>query len=59
LGSFVIMSDSPQKISRQELYEKIRAIPTAKMDKELGYFYLEMVQLGEKLNIPRPAVIGI
>jgi hypothetical protein len=48
------MSDSPQKISRQELYEKIWATPIVKLGKELGYSYLEMVQLCEKLNIPRP-----
>lgn len=54
LGSFVAMSDSPQKISRQELYEKIWATPIVKLGKELGYSYLEMVQLCEKLNIPRP-----
>jgi hypothetical protein len=54
LGSFVTMSDSPRKISRQELYEKIWATPIVKLGKELGYSYLEMVQLCEKLNIPRP-----
>ena len=54
LGSFVTMSDSPQKISRQDLYEKIWATPIVKLGKELGYSYLEMVQLCEKLNIPRP-----
>ena len=31
------MSDSPQKISRQELYEKIWATPIVKLGKELGY----------------------
>src|ERR1700733_3089824 len=54
LGSFIIMSDSQRKISRQELYEKIWATPIVKLGKELGYSYLEMVQLCEKLNIPRP-----
>jgi len=35
LGSFVTMSDSLQKISRQELYDKIWAAPIVKLGKEL------------------------
>lgn len=54
LGSVVCMSDSPRKVSRQELYEMIWITPIVKLGKELGYSYLEMVQLCEKLNIPRP-----
>ncbi len=48
------MSDSPQRISRQEFYERIWTTPIVKLGKELGYSYLEMVQLCQKLNIPRP-----
>lgn len=48
------MSDSPQTISRQEFYERVWNTPIVKLGKELGYSYLEMVRLCEKLNIPRP-----
>jgi len=31
------VGDSPQKISRRELYERIWSTPTVKLGKELGY----------------------
>lgn len=48
------MSESLQKISREDFYERIWNTPIVKLGKELGYSYLEMVQLCQKLNVPRP-----
>jgi hypothetical protein len=54
LGNVVTVSDSPKKISREEFYNRIWATPIVKLGRELGYSYLEMVELCERLNVPRP-----
>ena len=48
------MNDLPQKISREEFYERIWNTPIVQLGKELGFTYVEMVQLCKKLNVPRP-----
>lgn len=48
------MSGTPKKISREEFYERIWTTGIVKLGKELGYSYVEMVQLCKKLNVPRP-----
>ncbi|MGA2247691.1 MAG: hypothetical protein ABSH48_22120 [Verrucomicrobiota bacterium] len=41
-------------LTREEFYDRIWSTPIVKLGKELGYSYLEMIQLREKLNVPRP-----
>src|ERR1044072_2943319 len=43
-----------QKISRAELYQKIWTTPFVRLAKELGYSYVELVQICADLNVPRP-----
>ena len=48
------MSNAPQTITRQELYERVWKTTLRKIAEELGINYVDLVRLCEKLNVPRP-----
>ena len=48
------MSNAPQTITRQELYERVWKTTLRKTTEELGINYVDLVRLCEKLNVPRP-----
>ncbi len=48
------MSEQVEKISRENLYQKVWAKPFVKLAAELGYSYPELIQICADLNIPRP-----
>lgn len=48
------MSEQLKTITRQELYEKVWKVTLKKVAEELGINYVELAQLCEKLNIPKP-----
>lgn len=49
------MNEQAKTISREELYERIWTTPIVQLAKELGFSYPELVQVCQRLNVPRPA----
>lgn len=48
------MNKVERRLTREEFYDRIWSTPIVKLGQELGYSYLEMVQLCEQLKVPRP-----
>ena len=48
------MNEPVKTISRAELYERLWKTPIVQLAKELGFSYAELVDISQRLNVPRP-----